>query len=406
MKKAQIVGLMIILTLTLMAFNVDTVTANPGTRRDSLDIYMEDHFDSIEGGYTIPDAGSSRLYPTYAATVILDDQGKLDERPPTVDILRLKNFTRKLQWKSGGDDYDRWGAFSIYIAGPVSVQNTYLGIQMWEILNAQTEIPGVEDVKLNLTSSLVYINKTQSVDGGFGIHEDQAPDMMSTFYALYVLTSVIDLLQEQSVEAEQVLDDWFWSRTATIDWILSCREGDAFKLNPNSDRTSLSATAAALLALNEINALTSITDLQAIQNWIVDRQITSSEDGQFIGGFEEGFSTEDTNLVSTYHAIQALDAIEGINSINKTAAARFIVDCQAADGSWGTVPGLATGQMYYAGIAVISLRLLDEAGTFIDLLLEEDPNNPSPFFIDWRVLFVVSFIVVAALIAVIALRMD
>ncbi len=401
MKKVQLVGIVITLALVLMAFNVDSVAANPGSRTDSLNLYMDEHFDATEGGFSLPDGETSRLYPSFGATIIYDDQSIFDLRPPTVEIVKLKNFTRKLQWKSGGEDYDRWGAFSLYIAGPVSIANTYHGLRMWEILEVQTGIPSIDDVELNKTSALVYINKTQSETGGFGIHEDQSPDMLSTFYALYSLIYLVS-----DAEIEQSLDTWFWNETATIDWILSCREGNAFKLSPLSDIASLAATSAAIMALDLLNNLSSISDLENIQNWIVDRQETTLEAGSFVGGFEESYLTNDTNILSTYYALEALDTLGVMNLINSSAAAQFIVDCQAVDGSWGLVPGVSKGELYYAALAFQSLRLLDESGTYSDLLMEEDPNNPSPFFIDWRVMFLVTFILVAAIIGIYSLRMD
>ncbi|MHA1575920.1 MAG: prenyltransferase/squalene oxidase repeat-containing protein, partial [Candidatus Thorarchaeota archaeon] len=155
-----------------------------------------------------------------------------------------------------------------------------------------------------------------------------------------------------------------------------------------------------------LNHLSSIADLENIQNWIVDRQQLTSETGSFIGGFEESYLTNDTNILSTYYALEALDVLDVMNLINSSAAAQFIVDCQAVDGAWGLVPGQATGELYYAALAFQSLRLLDESGTYGNLLLEEDPNNPSPFVIDWRVMFLVSFILVAAVIGFYSLRMD
>ena len=63
MKKVQLVGIVITLALVLTAFNVDSVAANPGSRTDSLNLYMDEHFDATEGGFSLPDGETSRLYP-------------------------------------------------------------------------------------------------------------------------------------------------------------------------------------------------------------------------------------------------------------------------------------------------------------------------------------------------------
>jgi prenyltransferase beta subunit len=407
MKKVQVVSFAIVALLIAMPLVINTASANPGSRWDSLKTYMDNHYDDPvakngEGGFTTTGSTVSYLYPTVGAVMVYQEKDMLSIRPPVFDLVKAKNFTQKLQWKSGGESYDRWGAFSLYIAGPVSIRNTYWATIMWETLDQQTNIPGMEDVKsINATSALIYVNKTQTESGGFGATGGAAPDLLSTFYALHVLNVMTDM-------AQVPLDNWLWNMTTTVNWILSCRDGDAFKLSPASDIPSVSATAAALLALNEIQKLSVITptDQQAIENWVLVRQVLTTTSDEYIGGFTESVLTNDTNLETTYFALQLLNLVGGIDSVNANAAANFILDCQAADGAWGIVPGTDTGSLFYAGLALQSLKVLDPAGSYINLLNQEDPNNPSPPLVDWRLLFIVIFIVAAFVIAILALRRD
>ncbi len=404
MKKVQVATLAITMALVAVAFITIPVAANPDSRWDTLSAFMTETYDSaVEGGYSIPGAEASRLYPTLGAATVYNELGQLAFRPPVIDMIKMKNFTRKLQWKSGGEDYDRYGGFSLFIAGPVSMENSYNGLKLWELMTNPSfdDIPGINDLKVvNTTSALLYVNKTQSENGGFGVNENEAPNIVSTFHALYVM----DIMLEESGEAKET---WLWNETATIEWILSCREGDGFKLSPTSSIVSVSATAAGLMALDVLGQLTQITveERQGILNWIGDLQDENASDG-IVGGFAESLLTNDTNLLSTYHALEIYTLLGGLSNIDSDSASRFIIDCQATDGSWGTVPGLETGTLFNAGLAFEALRMLDISGTYIDMIYEEDPNNPAAPLIDWRILFVVVFIIAALVIALIALRLD
>lgn len=409
MKKVQVVCITIVALLVAMPLVINTASANPSSRWDSLKTYMDNHYDDPvakngEGGFTTTGSIVSMLYPTVGAVMVYQEENMLSNRPPVFDLVAAKNFTQKLQWKSGGESYDRWGGFSLYVAGPVSIKNSYWAIQMWETLDQQTGIPNIESVKsINATSALIYVNKTQSESGGFGATGGAAPDLLSTFYALSVMNAMTDM-------AQVPLDNWLWNETTTVNWILSCRDGDAFKLSPDSDTPSVSATAAAFLALNEIQKLTVLTptDQQAIENWMLARQIITPISDEYVGGFTESVLTNDTNLESTYFALQFLNLIaDGIDSVNASAAADFILNCQAADGAWGLTPGTSTGSLFYAALALQSLKVLDPTNdTYMNMLNQEDPNNLAPPPVDWRLLFVALFIVAALVIALVALRLD
>ncbi len=408
MKKVQVVCITIVALLVAMPLVINTASANPNSRWDSLKTYMDSHYDDPvtkngEGGFTTTGSEVSMLYPTVGAVMVYQTKDMLSNRPPVFDLVSAKNFTQKLQWKSGGESYDRWGGFSLYVAGPVSIKNSYWAIQMWETLDQQTGIPGIENVKpINATSALIYVNKTQTESGGFGATGGAEPDLLSTFYALYVMNAMTDM-------AQVPLDNWLWNETATVNWILSCRDGDAFKLSPASDIPSVSATAAAFLALKEIQKLTVITptDQQAIENWILARQVITPTSNEYVGGFTESLLTNDTNLESTYFALQFLNSIGGIDSVNASDAATFILNCQAADGAWGVTPGTDSGSLFYAALALQSLKVLDSTnGTYLNMLNQEDPNNPAPPLLDWRLLFMALFIVAAFVIALVALRVD
>ncbi|MFW9846670.1 MAG: prenyltransferase/squalene oxidase repeat-containing protein, partial [Candidatus Thorarchaeota archaeon] len=320
MRSVKIAALTIVLALVVVTFVAQPVSANPTTRRESLRAYMDEHYDSTEGGYSLPGFQTSYVYPTFAAMAIFEEWNLLEVRPPIVDYLMIKNFTQKLHWTLVSETTDRYGGFGEYIAGPVDQQSAYDGLNLFDLLSSSAliDIPDIDDIKLNGTAALFWINQTQYEDGGFSDRIGQPPDMLSTYYALHSMEIALETNEDDTWEK------WLLNRTAMIDWILSCRDGDAFKLNPNSERVGVTATAAAVLALTVLGE--SITDHLDIIDWIVSRQVVD-ETATFVGGFEETLLSNDTNLESTYWALVALDMLGGIESVDADLAARFIVDC-------------------------------------------------------------------------------
>lgn len=400
MKKVKAAGLVIAFALVFLTVGVQPAMANPGTRLDSLYAFVNERYDTVNGGFTLVGSEASRTEATYYAVEILDDLGYLTQRPPIYDWIRVKNFTQNVQWRSGGEDSSRYGGIGPIIAVTPDMTTNYLGIKSWNKLNAIADLPGIANVEeLNYTALVFHVNKSQSVDGGFGMDEDSPPDLHSTYMALYIIDSVIG-------ETEWTMDDILLNRTQTIEWILSCREGDAFMLSPASSTPGVTPTAAGLMSLEILNSVTRLgADSQAIRNWILDRQMSEYDGGDSVyGGFEEGALTNDSNIITTYYALQGLAVINALGEVDAEIAARFILDCQAANGGWGNVPGLQVGIIENAGMAILSLRILGD--DYSAMIYEEDPNDPTPPLLDWRVLFVAGFIVVAAVIALIALRMD
>ena len=405
MNRIKAVSIFVAVGMVFLAVAIQPASANPGTRLDSIILLLSENFDEDEGAYSLYGSEAARVEASYGAAIALDVLGYYDARPPTYDLVKLSNFTRKLQWESGGEDYDRYGGFSQFIAGYVNIESTYQGIRIWEITRKHVDIPDVTDVEINETSLLVYANKTLRESGGFGYDFEGPANLFDTFLALYVMNSSMTLIAQNAEPDDEIVDTWErWlpNRSTTIDYIMSCFKGHGFKLSPESDIVGVSSTAAGIFALDilgEINRIQSSFD--QIQNWILDRQTFGLSSSEFDGGFEEGVYTNDTNLRSTYYALLSLDFFNAIGLVNDTAAGQFILNCQKEEG-WGSVPGTSVGDLPLIAEAVICLDILDMTSR----LYEEDPNNPAPVIIDWRGIFIIGFIIVAAVIGFISMRIE
>ncbi|MHA1938546.1 MAG: prenyltransferase/squalene oxidase repeat-containing protein [Candidatus Thorarchaeota archaeon] len=398
MRSVKIAAITIAIALVVLTLVAQPVSANPTTRRQSLRAYIDENYDITEGGYALVSDEISSAAPTFGALSIFDDWDLLGVRPPVIDFLKLKNFTQKLHWTLVAESVDRYGGFGEYIAGPVNQKNAFDGINIFDMLSQDVlgDIPNIDRVEFNGTAALYWINQTQTESGGFSDEVGNSPDLVSTFYALNSMEIAIQTSDEDTWE------EWLYNSTATAEWILSCREGDGFKLSPDSNIVGVTATAAAVLALTILGE--TIPNHQGIINWILSRQVISSQYNVFLGGFEESLLTNDTNLASTYWALQALDLLGGLASVDADLVSRFIVDCQAADSSFALIPGADTGSLYYASYAVKALSYL---GTeYENLMDEEDPNNPPPPLIDWRWGLIAGIIVIAAVGGLYSTRMD
>ncbi|MFW9808337.1 MAG: prenyltransferase/squalene oxidase repeat-containing protein [Candidatus Thorarchaeota archaeon] len=400
MKKVKLVAIAFAFTFVLIAFTAPPAAAV--SRYDSLLSYMSDNYDAVRGGYVLPSDGVTRVNPTYGAFSIMDETGTILQRPPPVSIPMALDFSVKHQWLSGDpEDTPRFGGFMDYLLGPVTAATTYHGLVTWQLLKGQIGIPGTGDYELNSSSLSFWVNRTVSEDGGYASEVGNEPDLISTFYALASFRLI-----DETYSTENAWDTYV-NETATLEWIESCKDGDAYMLSPISDRTSLTATAAAVLAHREIDPLAIIPDVSSIQSWILDRQIMDYNVPEFIGGFEEGNATDDPNILSSYFALKALDSLNGLSSINATALENFILNCQSADGSWGFVPGLETGSMVYSAYVCQILNMTPIfSGAQSTLSSSVDPHSPGTAGFDWRVLVVLGIIVVALVAAIYSVRMD
>lgn len=400
MKRVKVFTIAIAFVLVLIAASAQPVAA--ASRSDTLNSYITSRYDALRGGYSPPSDSVVRVDATYGAILALNELGSLSYRPPPINLTKALESLTVRQWLTNNPnndlDKERYGGFSEYLVGPVTMEMTFMGMVLHQLLKAQSDYPGINAENMNATAVLVYLNRTQSTDGGFSSKPDDNPDILSTYQALAIFQMLDDF--------DDTLNAWDWlaNETATIEWIESCREDNVFKLSPDSYTTSLTATAAGIMALSIFQEVLTIPGLQAANDWILERQMLTADSPVYIGGFEEGNGTEDANFATTYYALNVLELTGAISAVDESAAIDFILRCQAVDGSWGNIPGMEEGSLMYSGQACELLNILSNAGTI--LAASEDPNSPGGIVLDWRVFVVGGILLVALVLAIVSVRTD
>ncbi len=400
MKRVKIITIAFAFMLVLVAASAQPVAA--ATRFDSLSSYISGRYDAVRGGYSPPLDDVVRVDATYGAILALDELGSLDTRPPPINLTKALDSLILRQWSSNDLDVEldleRYGGFSEYLIGPVTMGMTYMGIILLEMLKAQADYPGIANKDIDKSALLVFINRTQTESGGFSKIPGNSPDIVSTYEALYI----IDFLStyDSSLNAWDILAN----ESLTQQWINDCSFDEGFKLSPTSNLIGVTPTAAGILALDLLPSVGVVPGLQDASNWILARQVINAYDDDFSGGFEEGFETEDPNFQSTYYALKLLEYSGGLISVNESMAIDFILNCQVEDGSWGYIPGASLGNLVYAGQACELLNLFGNAATI--LAGSVDPFLDTGMVLDWRYLAIGGLLIVGLVLAIVSIRRD
>jgi len=398
MKRVKVIAIALAFMFVLVAVSAQPVSA--ASRSDSLRSYISERYDAVRGGYSPPSDSVVRVDATYGAVLAYNELGLLSSRPPPVNLTKVLDSIVLRQWLTNEPESDldkkRYGGFSEYLIGPVTMAMTFKGVQAFEMLREQADYPGITSVEFDEDALLSYINRSLSTSGGFSSIPENSPDIVSTYQALYIL-DYLDTTYGLSIDAT-------WNESATLEWINNCRVGDAFKLSPISDTAGVTATSAGILALSLHPSDPTITALQDAVDWVLARQILEGPDDRFVGGFEEGIQTDDVNFQTTYNALKLLEFANALVSVNETLVVDFILNCQVEDGSWGFIPGANVGTMVFAGQACELLNMFGSAAN--TLASSEDPFSPGGFVLDWRYLIVAGIVIAALVIAVVMVRRD
>ena len=398
MKRVKVITIALAVMFVLVAVSAQPVAA--ASRSDSLRSYISGRYDAVRGGYSPPSDSVVRVDATYGAVLAQYELGSLSTRPPPVNLTKVLDSIVLRQWLTNQLDSDldqkRYGGFSEYLVGPVTMSMTLKGVQAIEMLKEQSDYPGIASVEFDEDALLSYINRSLSEAGGFSSIPGNSPDIVSTYQALYIL-DYLDTTFGLNI-------DEFWNETATLEWINNCRVGDAFKLSPISDTAGVTATSAGIMALSLLPSNPTISNLQAAINWVLDRQILEGPDDRFIGGFEEGVQTDDVNFKTTYNALKFLEFENALGTVNETLVVDFILNCQVEDGSWGFVPDATVGTLVYSGQACELLNMFGNAASILGS--SEDPYSPGGFTLDWRYLLIGGIVIVALVIAILSVRRD
>ncbi|TFH07986.1 MAG: hypothetical protein E4H14_07350, partial [Candidatus Thorarchaeota archaeon] len=269
MKRVKVITIAFAFMLVLVAASAQPVAA--ASRSDSLRSYINGRFDFERGGYSPPSDDVVRVDATYGAILALDTLKSLEARPPPINLTKVLDSLIIRQWdvdENTNDtesiDYKRYGGFSEYLVGPVTMKMNMMGIILLDLLKNQADYPRITTIDIDRDALLVHLNRTYTAEGAFSAVPGWNAEIVSTYQALFI----IDYLNFKNPS----LNPWdIVNETATIEWINNCRSGDGFKLSPESDTIGVTATAAGIMALGLLPSISTVPGLQAATDWVLAR---------------------------------------------------------------------------------------------------------------------------------------
>ncbi len=199
--------------------------------------------------------------------------------------------------------------------------------------------------KIDKTEHINWLKSLQGLDGGFSQIQGQASHITYTDFAVKALIELGGLDQIDKNEL--------------IKFVLSCQHSNGGFGHLSNQQPQAQLTYYGIMLLNELNALNRIDkQKQKHINWLKSLQ-------RLDGGFWKGTGTAQSNIDSTYFAVNALIELGGldkIDKIDKNKLIKFVLSCQHPNGGFGHLPNQQPYPQYTYN-AIFLLRIfgkLDE----------------------------------------------
>lgn len=288
--------------------------------------FIERHLNYIAGGYTKKIG--------FGWTPHISPIGTKSDKTPAVfgthhSIANLKVLGGEIKDK---EEVAAWirccqspnGAFGEYPGGPSDVLNTYLAIDLLDILG--TDNWGDKE------KCIEFLQSCQNEDGGFGVVPGFKSDLFHSNLAAVALKTL--------GENPKNLD-------ALINYYLSARNEDGGfgeYVGAASDSYSCYRTIStfALYGLE-------IPDKESTINFIRGCQDKT-------GGFSND-KIGKASMIATYHCVASLYLLDS-EPDDKEGAYNWLINCQTADGGFSNIPKVTTGTIDEGFAAIQSLAML------------------------------------------------
>ncbi|MGF1372541.1 prenyltransferase/squalene oxidase repeat-containing protein [Streptococcus infantarius] len=216
------------------------------------------------------------------------------------------------------------GAYGEYPGGPSDVLNTYLAIDLLDIL-------GEKDFG-NKEKCIEFLQSCQNEDGGFGV----VPGFKSDLFHSNLAAVALETLGAKPKELNSL-----------INYYLSARNPDGGfgeYVGAESDTYSCYRTISTFALYN-----LEIPDKEKTANFIKSCQQTD-------GGFSND-SSGISSMIATYHCSASLTLL-GEKPNDLKGALNWLSKCQTPDGGFSNIPGVTTGTIDEGFAAVQSICLL------------------------------------------------
>jgi prenyltransferase beta subunit len=212
-------------------------------------------------------------------------------------------------------------------------------------LIALSELGGLSSINLN--AALRFVNATQNPDGGWGNIEYYQPTDTSHLYYTYLAVKALTLLGEQQ----------YGNMTKAKHWVASLQFTDGSFGDPSNVIGSTTETGWAILTLNYTGGLNLINNVTT-KNFLMNSPPNGVNYGN--GGFLEYVTDTYPNTVSTWAAVEALNALGALGSVSANTIAGYISKCQRADGGVALTEYTSGTSEVWTALSVDALKAVGE----------------------------------------------
>lgn len=293
------------------------------------DMDVQKHVDWIQGAHT-PNIG-------YGWTPFISPLGTKPDRTPSIfgihhSIANLKVFGVPIKDRERIADWIRNcqssnGAYGEYPGGPADVLNTYLAVNVLDMLGESNY--GDHEACIN------YLQKCQNSDGGFGVVPGFKSDLFHTNLAAVALLT----LQAEPRGKDNL-----------ISYLLSAENPDGGYGEYPSGPSDTYSCYRAIGTLALYDKAIPHPELTAV----FLRKCQGSKGSG--GGFGHDWDGRQS-MVATYHAVAALHLLNSTPE-HLEECVEWVSGCQTPDGGFSNIPGVTTGTIDEGFAAVQSLCIL------------------------------------------------
>ncbi len=373
-----------------------TAMAAP-TRQDAIVIFSVSCLDHSGGAVQHPGATVPTMSNTFAIANILDTlDAWIGADLLLPDRLLIENMTAWVGslFINETDTDPNYGGFLPYSSYPnATLTASAFAVQALERLNRTQSIDST--ILVNFTIDLQRTNATLYPDTVGGFTENiqiNTATVSATFAAIQILEIYNAISQMNTSLAVS------WLNSSQLLSNPASPSYGGFANGRNSTNADLQTTYMALQSLEILGALSTINQTAAIE-YILLHYREDTNYPQFFGGFSNTPDNPVATHLATFYAVAGLQILDASSQITAEDVTGWVLSTQTLDGGFADIAG-ASGFASQSNFAVSTLALLDQ----LDTLLV--PIGPDLFIFPWWIVAIAVVVIILVLCIIIARRAE